>query len=44
MEEVFLFKKLKIVGNVVIWFACAMLFVVCYVDAAKKSKEKRIKK
>lgn len=35
------FSGLKIVGNVVIWFACAALFVVCYVDIVKKSKEKK---
>ena len=37
---IIVFSGLRIVGNVVIWFACAMLFVVCYVDASKKSKEK----
>ena len=38
------FSGLKIVGNVVIWFACVMLFVVCYVDASRKSKERKTKK
>ncbi|MCK4526227.1 hypothetical protein KAW18_02550 [candidate division WOR-3 bacterium] len=34
------FSGLKIVGNIVIWFACAVLFVVCYMDKTKKNNEK----
>ena len=30
----------KIFGNMVIWFACGMLFTVYYIDKIQKSKEK----
>ena len=33
------FSGFKIVGNVVIWFACGMLFVVCYTDKIQKTKK-----
>ena len=37
---IIVFSGLRIVGNVVIWFACAVFFVVCYIDIIQKSKEK----
>ena len=37
---IIVFNGSKIIGNMVIWFACAVLFVVCYMDKTKKNNEK----
>ena len=41
---IIVFNGSKIIGNIVICFACAVLFVVCYMDKKQNSKEKRSKK